>query len=117
MAGNNNRSMDVDEYLAEFPEDVRKVLENLRETIRSAAPDAEETFLHRLPTFRMNGHLVQFAVQTDHILFYPSVEGIEKFKSELSKFEGSSGAVIFPMDKPIPFKTIRKMVAYRLQDK
>jgi len=116
MSDKNNKSKDVDEYLAEFPADVQKILENLRETIRKAAPDAEETFLYRLPTFKMNGHLVQFAVRNEHILFYPTSEGIDKYKSELSKYEGSGKTVIFPLNKPIPFDTIKKIVAHSLQD-
>ena len=98
MSNQNDSSKDVDEYLAEFPDDIRKILENLRKTIREAAPDAEEMFLHRLPTFKLNGHQVQFAVHQEHIMFYPSSEMVEEFKSELSKYEGSGGTVIFSLD-------------------
>lgn len=116
MSDQNNNSKDVDEYLARYSDDVQEVLENLRKTIREAAPEVEETFLNRLPTFKLNGYVVQFAICKEHILFYPSSEGIEKYKSELSKYEGSGGTVIFPLDKPIPLGIIKKLVAYSLRD-
>ena len=114
MTNTNGTSREVDKYIASLPDDVQKVIENLRKTIREAAPDAQETFLCRLPTFKLNGYMVQFAVKKEYIMFYPTSSSIERFKDELSKYAGASGAVIFPLDKTIPFDLIKKIVSDKM---
>lgn len=74
---------DIDEYIAGFPKDVQEILEEIRMTIRRAAPDAEETIKYQMPTFTLNGNLVHFAAFKKHIGFYPAPRGIETFKDEL----------------------------------
>ena len=93
----------IDEYIAGFPRDVQDILDNIRMTIRKAAPGAEETISYRMPTFTLKGNLVHFAAHKKHIGFYPTPSGIEKFKDELSAYRSSKGAVQFPLDRPIPF--------------
>ncbi len=115
MTNLNGASREVDEYIASLPDDVQEVIKNLRKTIKEAAPDAQETLLCRLPTFKLNGHMAQFAVEKEHIIFYPSSSSIERFKDELSKYEGASGAVIFPLNKTIPFDVIKKIVTDKLR--
>jgi len=107
----------IDEYIAGFPPDVQKILEKIRLTIRKAAPDAEEAIKYRMPTFTLKGtNLVHFAGFKNHIGFYPVPTGIEKFKKELSVYEGGKGSVQFPLDKPIPFGLISRIVKFRVKE-
>jgi uncharacterized protein YdhG (YjbR/CyaY superfamily) len=106
----------IDEYIARFPEEVQEILEEIRTTIRNAAPGAEETINYQIPTFTLKGNLVHFAAYKKHIGFYPIPTGIEKFKKELSVFKGAKGSVQFPLDKPIPYDLIRKIVLFRVKE-
>jgi uncharacterized protein YdhG (YjbR/CyaY superfamily) len=106
----------VDEYIAGFPQDVQELLEKIRMTIREAAPGAEETIKYRMPTFTLKGNLVHFAAYKKHIGFYPAPTGIEKFRKELSAYEGAKGTIRFPLDQPIPFDLIDQIVKFRAQE-
>ncbi|MBK9714516.1 MAG: DUF1801 domain-containing protein [Kouleothrix sp.] len=106
----------IDEYIAGFPLDVRAILEKIRETIRAAAPAAQETISYQMPTFTLQGNLVHFAAFKKHIGFYPVPTGIEEFKSELSAYEGGKGSVKFPLDRPIPFDLISRIVTFRVKE-
>ena len=106
----------IDEYIADFPLDVQEILEKIRMTIRKAAPDVKETINYRIPTFTLNGNLVHFAAFKKHIGFYPTPTGIEKFKKELAVYEGAKGSVKFPLDKPIPFALISRIVKFRVKE-
>jgi len=106
----------IDEYIAGFPPDVQEILEKMRMTIRKAAPDAQETIKYRMPTFVLKGNLVHFAAFKKHIGFYPVPTGIEAFKNELSVYEGGKGSVKFPLDKPIPFDLISRIVQFRVKE-
>lgn len=107
---------DIDEYIANFPQDIQVILQELRATIKKAAPDAEETISYQMPTFRLKGNLVHFAAHKNHIGFYPTPSGIEKFKKELSAYDGAKGSVKFPLDKPIPLDVIDKIVRFRVSE-
>ena len=107
----------MDEYIAGFPHDVQGILQRIRMTIREAAPDAEETIKYQMPTFTLKGNLVHFAAFKKHIGLYPAPTGIEKFKDELSVYEGAKGSVRFPLDEPIPFGLISKIVKLRVKEK
>ena len=106
----------LDEYIAGFPHGVQEILEKIRMTIRKAAPDAEETIKYQMPTFTLKGNLVHFAAFQKHIGFYPVPTGIEEFKNELSVYEGGKGSVKFPLDKPIPFDLISRIVKFRVKE-
>ena len=106
----------IDDYIAAFPKDTQTVLKKLRATIRKAAPKAEETINYQIPTFTLQGNLVHFAAFKNHIGFYPTPSGIEKFKEELSVYEGAKGSVKFPLDKLIPYALITKIVKFRVQE-
>ena len=106
----------IDEYIVGFPDDVQEILEKIRATIRQAAPDAEETIKYQMPTFTLKGNLVHFAAFKKHIGFYPVPTGIEAFKDELSVYEGGKGSVRFPLDQPIPFDLISRIVAFRVKE-
>jgi uncharacterized protein YdhG (YjbR/CyaY superfamily) len=117
MRTNQTALQDIDEYIAGFPNDVQKILKKIRMTIRKAAPDAEETISYRIPTFTLKRkYLVYFAAYKKHIGLYPAPRGIEKFKKELSAYEGGKGTVRFPLDKPIPFGLIERIVKFRVKE-
>jgi uncharacterized protein YdhG (YjbR/CyaY superfamily) len=107
---------DIDEYIAGFPKDVQELLEKIRTTIREAAPDAEEAIKYRMPTFTLKGNLVHFAAFKNHIGFYPAPRGIEAFQEELSAYEGAKGSVRFPLDQPIPYDLIGRIVKFRVKE-
>ena len=109
-------SKEIDKFISAFPEDVQEILNKVRETIREAAPDAEETINYGIPTFTLNGNLVHFSAFKTHIGFYPTPTGVEKFKKELSRYEGAKGSVKFPLDKPIPYALISKIVEFRVKE-
>jgi uncharacterized protein YdhG (YjbR/CyaY superfamily) len=106
----------IDEYIAEFPEGTREILEKVRETIKKAAPEAEETISYQMPTFKLKGNLVHFAAFKNHIGFYPAPTGIEEFSIELSAYKGGKGSVQFPLDNPLPFNLITKIVKFRVKE-
>ncbi|MEW6128621.1 MAG: DUF1801 domain-containing protein [Acidobacteriota bacterium] len=116
MKTNQTTPKNIDEYIAGFPDDIQRLLENIRQTIRKAAPKAQEAIKYRMPTFTLNGNLVHFAAFKNHIGFYPTPGAIEQFKAELSAYENSKGAVRFPLNKPIPFALISKMVKFRVKE-
>jgi uncharacterized protein YdhG (YjbR/CyaY superfamily) len=106
----------VEDYIGRFPDNIRAILEKVRTTIRKAAPKAGEKIGYGIPTFTLNGNLVHYAAFKNHIGFYPTSSGIKKFKQELSNYRGAKGSVQFPLDKPIPFKLVSKIVAFRVQE-
>ena len=107
---------DIDEYIARFPEDIQEILEKIRMTIREAAPEAEERISYQMPTFALEGNLVHFAAYKNHIGFYPTPAGIEEFEKELSPYVGGKGSVKFPLDNPIPYDLITKIVRFRVKE-
>lgn len=111
-----NKPANIDEYISGFPEDKQLLLEQIRETIRKAAPQAEEVISYGMPAFKQKGMLVWFAAFKNHIGFYPFPSGIEAFKEELSMYKGSKGSIHFPLDKPLPLYLISVMVHFRLSE-
>jgi uncharacterized protein YdhG (YjbR/CyaY superfamily) len=106
----------IDEYIANFPQDIQALLERVRATIKQAAPEAQEAIKYQMPTFTLYGNLVHFAAFQKHIGFYPAPTGIEEFKDELSVYGGGKGSVRFPLDQPIPFDLIGKIVHRRVKE-
>ena len=104
----------IDEYIAQFPKEVQVLLEKMRTIIHKAAPKAEEAMAYGIPTFKLNGNLVHFGGYKSHIGFYPAPSGIEEFKKELAKYEGSKGTIRFPLDKPLPATLITQVVKFRV---
>ena len=112
MKAKQQQPTTIDEYIADFPENVQPHLEKVRAAIRKAAPDAEEAIKYSMPTFVLNGNLIHFAGWTSHVGLYPGSKPIEMFKDELAKYEISKGTVRFPLDKPIPLGLIGKITKY-----
>ena len=107
----------IDEYIAEFPPETQKVLEELRALIKASAPDATEKISYAIPTFDLNGrHLVHFAGYAKHIGFYPTGSGIEAFKDELKPYKSAKGSVQFPLGRPLPTELIRRIVEFRTRE-
>ena len=106
----------IDEYIAGFPEDIQARLQKIRQTIREAAPDAQEAIKYQMPTFTLKGNLVHFAAFKHHIGFYPAPSGIERFQAELAMYKGARGSVRFPLDQPIPFDLITEIVKFRVKE-
>ena len=104
----------IDEYISGLPDDIRKILEEVRVTIRKAAPEAEEAIRYDIPTFILNGNLVHFAAFKNHIGFYATPSGNEAFAKELSAYKGGKGSVQFPLDQPMPHKLISRIVKLRV---
>lgn len=111
MSANN-----IDEYISGFPDNVKEILQKIRNLISQAAPEAEETINYGIPTFKLNGNLVHFAAYKTHIGFYPTPSGIEKFKDELSAYESAKGSVKFLLKNPIPYDLIKKIIEYRVKE-
>lgn len=106
----------IDEYISTFPESTQIILEELRATIKAAAPEATEKISYQMPTFYLKGNLVHFAAFKNHIGFYPAPRGIEAFKDELSVYDGSKGTVRFPIDEPLPLDLISRIVKFRVAE-
>lgn len=106
----------IDEYIAKFPPDIQKKLITLREVIRNAAPDATEKISYAMPTFYYRKNLVHFAAYEKYVGFYPTPSGIDAFKEELSRYKSSKGTVQFPIDEPLPYELIKRIVQYRLEE-
>jgi uncharacterized protein YdhG (YjbR/CyaY superfamily) len=116
MQAGKESPTDIDGYIAGFPKDVQVLMEKLRETIRKAAPRAEEAISYQIPTFKLGGNLVHFAAYKHHIGFYPGASGIAAFKKELSVYKGAKGSVQFPLDSPIPYGLVTRIVKFRVKE-
>lgn len=106
----------VEEYFGSLPDESRETLQRVRESIRQAAPGAEEAISYGMPGFRLNGYLVAYAAFKNHVGFYPTPSGIDAFRKELSKYKWAKGSVQFPMDKPMPLALIKKIVKFRVAE-
>jgi len=106
----------IDEYISSFPVEIQKILEELRATIKAAAPDAEEKISYQMPAFALKGVIVYFAAWKNHIGFYPTSSGTQAFKRELSIYESAKGSIKFPIDRPLPLDLISKIVQFRVAE-
>ncbi len=107
-----NQPETIDEYIKAFPKDVQSVLEKIRQSIRKAVPEAEETISYRMPAFKLKGRVVvYFAAFRKHIGLFPPAP--REFKKEVSKYEGPKGNLKFPTDEPIPYDLITRIVLFR----
>lgn len=108
-------SKDVDEYIATFPAEIQLVLEKVRQTIRDAAPEAEETISYKMPAFKQHGILVYFAAWTKHIGLYPPISGDETLARAVARYAGPKGNLQFPLNEPIPYDLIERIVKLRVK--
>lgn len=105
----------IDEYIAAFPPKVQAILQKIRATIHKAVPDAEETISYQMPSFKLRVHLVYFGAFKAHIGLYPPVRD-QAFQAEASKYAGEKGNLRFPLDQPIPYTLIGKIVKARAKE-
>lgn len=103
----------IDQYIADFPIEMQKLLQQIRETIHKAVPEAKEVISYGMPAFKQNTVLVYFAGYAKHIGFYPTGSGIEAFKEEFTQYKWSKGAVQFPLDKPLPLDLITRITKFK----
>ncbi|MBK0401506.1 DUF1801 domain-containing protein [Adhaeribacter sp. BT258] len=112
----NAKPTTINEYIAAFPAEVQRVLEDVRETIKKVAPEATETISYGIPTFTQNGALVHFAAFKNHLGFYATPTGHAAFAKELSGYKEGKGSVQFPFDQPVPLELISRIVAFRVKE-
>lgn len=113
---NRSTASSIDEYIAEFPPETQRVLEEIRALIKASAPGATEKMSYAIPTFFLNGNLVHFAGYKNHIGFYPGASGIEAFREEFKPYKSAKGSVQFPLDQPMPTDLIRRIVELRVKE-
>ena len=106
----------IDEYIATFPKETQKILEEIRATIKAAAPEAEEKISYQMPTFYLNGNLIHFAAFKNHIGIYPTPSGTQAFKDEISIYQGAKGSIRLPIDEPIALELIGRIVKFRVAE-
>jgi uncharacterized protein YdhG (YjbR/CyaY superfamily) len=107
----------VERYINGFPEGVQSIMQAIRAIIFECAPDAAESIAYSMPAYKTHGKpLVYFAAYKNHIGFYATPSGHEEFREILTPFKHAKGSVQFPLDKPIPFELIRRMVEFRVAE-
>ena len=115
MATARTTPKSIDEYIAAFSPEVRAILEKVRLTISNAAPGAQETISYQIPAFTLSGALVYFAAFKNHIGFYPPVKGDARLEEAISSYAGEKGNLRFPLDQPIPYALIERIVKLRVK--
>ena len=117
MKTSQTKAKNIDEYIAQFPDDVQKILEKIRALIKATIPEAEETISYQIPTFTLNGkYLIYFAGYKNHVSIYPAPRTAEQFKDELATYEGGKGTVQFPLDEPIPYGLIKRIIKFKVKE-
>jgi uncharacterized protein YdhG (YjbR/CyaY superfamily) len=115
-AMNRQAPRDIDDYIGSFPPEIQAILERIRATIKRAAPEAEEKISYQMPTFALNGNLIHFAAFKAHIGLFPPVKGDEKLQTDLARYQGPKGNLKFPLDEPIPYTLITRVVKSRVKE-
>jgi uncharacterized protein YdhG (YjbR/CyaY superfamily) len=116
MKSSNIKFTGVEDYISKYPEDVQKILQQIRAAIKKAAPKSAEVISYGMPAFKMNKVLVYFAAGKNHIGFYPTPNPIKVFSKELEGYKTSKGAIQFPLDKKIPLTLISKITKFRVKE-
>jgi len=106
----------IDAYIAAFPDDVQAILQQIRRAVHEVTPEATEAIAYGMPTFKLHGNLVHFAAFKNHIGFYPVPSGIEAFQEELAAYKQGKGSVQFPLNRPMPYDLIRRIVEFRVRE-
>lgn len=113
---NSSPPQTIDEYIANFPQDVQQILHQIRATIHQVAPHIQEKISYQIPTFTLHGNLIYFAAFKNHISIYPAPRGAEVFKNRLAAYKGGKGTIQLPLNQPIPFDLIREIVQFRIEE-
>jgi len=115
MATNRVVPKTIDEYISAFSPEVRAILQEVRQVVRSAAPGAQEAISYNIPAFKLNGVLVYFAAFKQHIGFYPPIRGDSRLEKAVSQYAGEKGNLRFPLDQPIPYALIERITKLRVK--
>ena len=113
--GKPKKAKDIDGYISQFPSDVQAILQKVRTTISSSAPEAVETISYQMPAFRQHGILVYFAAWKNHIGLYPPISGDKALEKAVARYAGPKGNLQFPLDEPIPYDLIERIVKLRVK--
>jgi uncharacterized protein YdhG (YjbR/CyaY superfamily) len=111
-----SQSESIDDYIAGFPAEIQVLLQQMRQTIHEAAPEATEAISYQMPTFKLHGNLVHFAAFKDHIGFFPAPSGIDAFTEEIAPYRTGKGTLQFSLTEPLPLDLVRRIVLYRVQE-
>ena len=109
-------SIEIDNYINSFPEATKTLLEQLRSIIKQTAPGAEEDISYKMPAYKYHGILVYFAGYKNHIGFYPTASGIKYFQNEIKEYKNSTGAIQFPLNKPINAELVKNIVKFKMNE-
>jgi uncharacterized protein YdhG (YjbR/CyaY superfamily) len=104
---------EIDAYIRQFPTDVQQLLNQIRTTVTSAVPEAEEAMKYGIPTLRMTTNLLHYAAFDKHIGLYPTPSGMQEFAAELQGYVQGKGSVQLPLDQPLPLDLIRRIALFR----
>ena len=115
MATSFSKPSNVDEYIATFAPQIQAVLQQVRQVVRDAAPDAKEVISYQMPALKQNGILVYFAAFKKHIGFYPPIKGDARLEKAAAPYAGEKGNLRFPLDKPMPFELMRRLTKLRVK--
>lgn len=105
----------IDEYIAQFDGAKQQLLQDIRQAIREAAPEAKETISYQMPTFRQQGNLIHFAMAKQHLGIYPGPAAISHYSDQLAGYKTSKGAIQIAFDQALPIKLIQDIVRFNLQ--
>jgi uncharacterized protein YdhG (YjbR/CyaY superfamily) len=111
----SQKPKDIDSYISQFSAEVQEILEKVRTTIQSAAPEAKETISYKMPAFKQHGILVYFAAWEKHIGMYPPISGNKTLEKAIARYTGPKGNLQFPLDEPIPYDLIERIVKLRVK--
>ncbi len=112
----NPKPIDVDSYIADFPENVQALLRQFRKIITETVPEAEEVISYQMPSYKYHGMMLHFAAFKNHVGLYPGPSAITAFKDELQNYSTSKGTVQFKLDEPLPVALIAKIAAHRAKE-
>ena len=115
MASKKAVPASIDAYIADFSPEVQAILQEIRQTVARAAPGAKEAISYSIPAFKLNGTLVYFAAFKSHIGFYPPIRGDARLEKAVSPYAGEKGNLRFPLDRPIPYALIDRIVKFRVK--
>jgi len=117
MPSKSQSPADIDTYIADFPANIQEILQTIRATIQKAAPKAQETIKYGMPTYiTEDGNVVYFAAFKKHIGLFPPIAGDDTLKQKTAKYLGEKGNLKFPLDEPMPYPLISKLVKQRLKE-
>ncbi|MGH8872655.1 MAG: iron chaperone [Acidimicrobiia bacterium] len=101
----------IDDYILSTPTEVRPILEELRRTIKKAAPGTEEKISYKMPAIELNGrYLVYFAAWKHHIALYPIPPLDEALEQEVARYRSGKDTLRLPLNEPVPYGLVERIV-------